>query len=113
MGSTGPCRLVVMTSAYGIEAEQSRGGAPKVGSSSPPGSLLQGGGATKVLRLQLCLASALCDQCALPSSTGPCRALPADILLVTRPSGIFKALQRPSHLVTGPCRALPEDINLN
>ena len=37
-------------------------------SANRPGSLLQGGGATKVLRLQLCLASALCDQCALPSS---------------------------------------------
>ena len=57
-----------MTSAYGIEAGQAGGGAPKVGGSNPPGSLLQGGGATKVLRLQLCLASALCDQCALPSS---------------------------------------------
>ena len=57
-----------MTSAYGITARQFDGEVLKATGSTPAGSLLQGGGATKVLRLQLCLASALCDQCALPSS---------------------------------------------
>ena len=54
-----------MTSASDIDPGEPAG----LGSSIPPGSLLKGGGATKMLRFQWCLASTLCDQYALPSSS--------------------------------------------
>ena len=40
--------------------------------------------------------------------TGPCRALPTDIIVGDK--AFWQSPARPSHLVTGPCRALPADI---
>ena len=65
--SSGPHSLVVSTSASGIAAGRS-GTARQLESCqvrSARRSVLQGGGATKVLRFQRCLARALCYQCAL------------------------------------------------